>query len=133
MLGLLHIMTFVEIHANEAEPEIEKLVTDAYASTYHEAAPVVRLGKTIRWDGRMFRELCLPSGSMTLQHEDMIFHAAMMPHDRARIKIGSIQGEVFTTPPTSGGDVAARFIDCGRCRPETTIRPFYYSAYDPEA
>jgi len=61
MLGLLHIMTFVEIHANEAEPEIEKLVTDAYTSTYHEAAPVVRLGKTIRWDGRMFGAvLCLP-------------------------------------------------------------------------
>ena len=125
-------MTFIEVHANESESAMAKLIADAYTSTYNEAPPPIHLGRTIVWQERMFRELCLPFNSMALQHEDMIFHAAAMPSDRARIMIGSMQGRVFTTPPVGGAELVARFIDCGRCRPEIAIRPFSYSVYDRE-
>lgn len=125
-------MTFIEVHANESEPAMAKLIADPYTSTYNEAPPPIHLGRTIVWQERMFRELCLPSNSMALQHENLIFHAAVMPHDRAGIMVGSYHGAVFTTPPVAGAELAARVIDCGRCRPEIAIRPFSYSVYDRE-
>lgn len=125
-------MTFVEIHAGESESALEKLIAAAYTSTYHETSPVIHLGQTICWKGRMFREVRLSCGASALLAEDLIFHAAMMPHDRARIMIGSMQGKVFITPPIGDAELEARFIERGLCRPEVTIKPFHYSAYDPE-
>ena len=122
-------MTFIEVHVNEDQSALEKLVKDAYSSIgYPEGLPSFRFGRVIVWQGRMFQQL-----EVSLEFEDRIFHLWTLPADRARVQIGSIRGEVFTTPPEVEGEPAARIKEGGRCGQEYLTKPFYYSGYDHDA
>jgi hypothetical protein len=125
-------MTFIEVHINEDGRALEKLIGDAYMSLYQEAFPGLRFGQVIVWKGRMFQELQLLESSHAFAHEERIFHSWNLPDDRARMQVGSIQGDVFTTPPDSAGKLAARVKEGGRCGREHTVKPFHYSNFDHE-
>ena len=122
-------MTFIEVQINEDGQALEKLIGDAYMSVYQEAPPSFRFGRIIVWKGRLFQELQFPNSSDAFNLEDRIFRAWTLPDDRARMQVGSIQGEVFTTPPDAGGEPAARVKEAGRCGREYAVRPFHYSDF----
>jgi hypothetical protein len=124
-------MTFIEVHVNEDGLALEKLIGDAYRFIYQESPPGFRLGRIIVWQGRMFQELQFPKGADALNNEDRIFGAWTLPHGRARMQVGSIQGEVFTTPPDAGGELAARVKEGGRCGREYTVRQLHYAVANP--
>ena len=126
-------MTFIEVHINEDESALEKLIKDAYTTIYHEATPSIRFGRVIVWQGRMFQELQLPKVADLFSHEDRIFRSWKLPDGRARMQLGSTRGEVFTTPPDAGNGLAARIKEGGRCGKEYVVRPFHYSDYHDEA
>ena len=122
-------MTFVEVHVNEDQSALEKLLRDAYSSIgFPEELPSFRFGRVIVWQGRMFQQL-----EISLEFEDRILRLWTLPADRARIQIGSIRGEVFTTPPEVEGEPAARIKEGGRCGREYMVRPIHYSDYDRDA
>src|SRR5688572_30565397 len=102
-------MTFIEVHLNEDESILEQLIRDAYTSVYQEAAPRVGFGRVIVWRGRMFQQMKLP-----IEYEDGVFRSWTLPTDRARVQVGSMRGEVFTTPPEANGELAARIKEGGR-------------------
>ena len=126
-------MTFIEVHSNEDESALEKLIGDAYRAIYRQAPPSVRFGRVIVWKGRMFQELHLPKGADSFSHADRIFRSWNLPDDRARMQIGSTRGEVFTMPPDAGDELTARIKEGGRCGKEYVVRPFHYSDYRDEA
>ena len=122
-------MTFVEVHVNEEQSALEKLLRDAYSSSgFPDELPGFRFGRVIVWQGRMFQQLEIP-----IEFEDRILRLWTLPADRARIQVGSIRGEVFTTPPEVGGEPSARIIEGGRCGREYMVRPIHYSDYDRDA
>jgi hypothetical protein len=124
-------MTFIEVHANEEAAGLEKLIKDAFIAVYAATPPRVGFGRVIVWKGRMFQELQLskkpdaPRGS----YEDSILNCWRLPHERARLQLGSMQGEVFTSPPEAGAELAARIREGGRCGREYVVRSFRYYDY----
>jgi hypothetical protein len=120
-------VTFIEVHINEDQHVLETLIRDAYTSIYQETLPSFRFGRVIVWQGRLFQQL-----EIALEYEDSLLRAWTLPRDRARIQVGSVRGEVFTTPPEAEGEPAARIKEGGRCGQEYTVKPFHYSAYDDE-
>jgi hypothetical protein len=122
-------MTLIEVHHNEDQSGLEKLVRDAYSSIgYPERLPSFRFGRVIVWQGRMFQQLEVP-----IRFEDWIFRLWTLPSDRARVQVGSMRGEVFTTPPEVDGEPTARVKEGGRCGREYLVRPFHCSDYDRDA
>jgi hypothetical protein len=126
-------VTFIEVHINEDQSVLEKLIRDAYTSIYREALPSFRFRRVIVWQGRLFQQLEISSDNNALEYEDRLLRAWTLPTDRARIQVGSIRSEVFTTPPEAAGEPAARIKEGGRCGQEYTVKPFHYSDYDHEA
>jgi hypothetical protein len=136
-------VTFIEVHINEDESVLEKVIRDAHASLWAEhSAPArhpcgilaeFRFGRVIVWQGRMFQQLEFSHRGNTLTvenpipDEEKVFGLWKLP--RARIQVGSMQSEVFTTPPEAEGEPAARIKEGGECEPEYLVRPFYYSDY----
>ena len=119
-------MTFIEVHVNEDQSALEKLVREAYSSIgYPMDLPGFRFGRIIVWQGRMFQQL-----EISLEFEDWIYRLWSLPADRARVQVGSIRGEVFTTPPEAEGELAARIKEGGKCGREYLVRPFHCSDYD---
>jgi hypothetical protein len=127
-------MTFIEVHTNEDQPALEKIIKGAYAEAYRQTLPSVGFGRVILWNGRMFQELKLPKGTDPdfCSYEDRVLGCWKLPEDRARMQLGSIRGEVFTTPPEIGGELSARIREGGRCAPEYVVRPFQYSDFHDE-
>jgi len=123
-------MTFIEVHINEDQSALEKLVRDAYSSIgYPKDLPRFRFGRVIVWRCRMFLQL-----EISLEFEDWIFRLWTLPADRARVQVGSFRREVFTTPPEAEGEPAARIKEGGRCgREYKMVRPFHYSEYARDA
>jgi len=121
-------MTFIEVHIQEDELELEKLIKESYVPTHGETAPEVRLGRAILWERRTFRELRFPSDPQPLVQEDAIFRNIGIP--RTRILLGSFQGEVFTSPPAAGSEQAARVKEGGRCGREYVVKPFRFCDYE---
>ena len=122
-------MTFIEVHINEDRVVLEKLIRDAYAAIQGEALPGFRFGRVIVWEGRMFQQVELAAGPEALASEERFFQIWGLPQGRARIQVGSVRGEVFTTPPEAEGEPAARIKEGGRCAPESMVKPFRYSDY----
>jgi hypothetical protein len=119
-------MTLIEVHVNEDHPELKQLVRDAYSSIgYPQTLPSFRLGRVIIWQGRMFQQV-----EISIECEDLIFRLWNLPVNRARIQVGSMRGEVFSTPPQAECEPAARIKEGGRCGREYLVRPFYCSDYD---
>jgi hypothetical protein len=123
-------VTFIEVHINEDYSELEKSIRDAHTSRFKKAAPSVRFGRVIVWQGRMFQQLEFSGGWNALEHEDKIFCSWGPALDRARIQLGSIRGGVFTTPAEAEGEPAARIREGRRCGGENVVQPFYYLDYD---
>ena len=122
-------MTLIEVHVNEDQSGLEQLVRDAYSSIgYPETLPSFQFGRVIIWQGRMFQQL-----EISLKFEDLIFGLWNLPADRTRVQVGSMRGEVFTTPPEAGCEPAARIKEGGRCGREYLVRPFHCSGYDRDA
>ena len=126
-------MTFVEVHANEDELVLEKLIKDAYAAIWRQALPSVGFGRVIIWNGRMFQEWRFPNGAAFFSYEDRVLRCWKLPGDRGRMQIGSIRGEVFTTPPQAGDKLAARVKEGGRCGKEYMVTPFEYYDYHSDS
>jgi hypothetical protein len=126
-------VTFIEVHLNEDQSVLEKLIRDAYMSIYQEALPSVCFGRVIVWRGRMFQQLELSDDSNALEFEDRVFRCWNLPADRTRVQLGSIQGEVFTSPPEAKGEPAARIHEAGRCGREYMVKPLHSTDYDHEA
>src|SRR5687767_423978 len=104
-------MTFIEVHLNEDQSALERLVRDAYSSIgFPKELPSFRFGRVIVWQGRMFQQLEIP-----VEFEDWIFRLWTLPADRARAQVGSFRCGVFTTPPEVEGEPAARISEGGRC------------------
>src|SRR5207244_2413426 len=55
------------------------------------------------------------------EYEDRVFRCWSLPTDRTRVQVGSIQGEVFTSPPEAKGGLAARIKEAGRCGREYVV------------
>ena len=125
-------MTFIEVQIIEDLSTLEKLLREAYESIYQVDLPSFRFGRVIVWQGRMFQALELSPDSTAFEYEDRLFRTWRLPPGRARMQVGSIRGEVFTTPPEAEGETAARIKEGGRCGREYVVRPFHYSAYDRE-
>jgi hypothetical protein len=54
-------MTFVEVHVNEEQSALEKLLRDAYSSIgFPDELPGFRFGRVIVWQGRMFQQVEIP-------------------------------------------------------------------------
>ena len=97
-------MTFIEVQVNEDQSALERVVRDAYSSIgYQEGLPSLQFARVIVWQGRMFQQV-----EISLEFEDRIFGLWSLPADRARVQVGSIRGEVFTTPPEAEGEPALR-------------------------
>jgi hypothetical protein len=126
-------MTFIEVQINEDLPALEKLLREAYGSIYRVDLPSFRFGRVIVWQGRMFQALELSPDSTAFESEDRLFRTWRLPPGRARVQVGSIRGEVFTTPPEVDGEPAARIQEGGKCGREYVVRPFDYSDYDRTA
>ena len=129
-------MTFIEVHINEDKSALGKLIMDAYTATYRQippSPPSVGFGRVIVWENRIFQELKLRKGPDSFTHEERIFRSRNLPDDRARMQVGSIRGEVFTTPPDTGDELAARIKEGGRCGKEYVVRQFSCSDYHAEA
>jgi len=120
-------MTFIEVHINEDESALEKLIKDAYTAIYRHSLSSVGLGRVIVWKGRLFQELQLPKPAEFGSYEDRVIRCWNLPEGRARLQLGSIRGEVFTTPPDAGDELVARIREAGRCGKEYVVRPFHYS------
>ncbi len=129
------IMTFIEVHINEDEPALERLIKDAYMAIYRQTLPSVGFGRVIVWNGRVFQELELPKEATPdfISCEDRILRCWNLPDDRARMQVGSMRGQVFTTPPEGGNELAARIKEGGRCGREYIVRAFHYYDYHGEA
>ena len=125
-------MTFIEVQINEDLPALEKLLRDAYESIYEVNLPSFRFGRVFVWQDRIFQALEFSPDSTALESEDRLFRTWRLPLGRARVQIGTIRGEVFTTPPEIEGEFAARIQEGGRCGREYVVRPFHYSDYDRE-
>jgi hypothetical protein len=123
-------MTFIEVHPNEDKSELKEVMCDAYAALYRQAPPNIGFAQAIAWHGRIFQEVQLPKGPNAFEHENEIFYCWNLPDDRARIQVGSMRGEVFTTPPEAASELSARVHEAGRCGKEYVVRPFHYSDYD---
>jgi hypothetical protein len=122
-------MTFIEVQVNEDQAALEKLVREAYlAGGNREELPGLRFGRVMVWKGRFFQQL-----EVSLIFEDKIFSLCNLPGGRARVQVGSIRRDVFTTPPEAEGEPAARIKEGGRCGPEYLSKPFYGSDYDRDA
>ena len=121
-------MTFIEVHVNEDESLLEGVIQDCYTAIYRQALPSIAFGCVIVWEGRMFQELRFSkrAGPDFTSYEDRILRLWNVPDDRARMQLGSIRGEVFTTPPDAGRELAARIKEGGRCGKEYLVRPFRY-------
>ncbi len=120
-------MTFIEVYFNEDQRGLEKLVLDSYTAQWAHVEPdlpPLGFGRVILWGGRMFQELRLPKGPKSCTFEDLLFRCSSLP--RARMQVGSMSGEVFTTPPETESDLAARIWESGRCGREYMVRPFHY-------
>jgi len=118
-------MTLIEVHLNEDQPTLEKLVRGAYSAIgFPEELPGFRFGRVIVWQGRLFQQL-----EISLEFEDRIFGLWTLPADRARVQVGSTRGAVFTTPPEVAGQLSARFQEGGRCGRAYRVNPFHYSDY----
>lgn len=118
-------MIFIEIHNHEDPARLAQLIRDACAAIYGEPLPGFSLGRIIVWQDRKFQRLEFFSGA--LEYEDRVFYSWTLPPDRARVLVGSILGEVFTTPPAAGDASAARVKEGGRCGREYVVTPFHYS------
>jgi hypothetical protein len=131
----LGAVTFIEVHVNEDQSVLEQLIRDAYKSIYQKAPPSVRFGRVIVWSGRMFQqlELSTDSNAHAFEYEDRVFRCWSLPDDRARVQVGSIQGDVFTTPPEAKGELAARIKEGGRCGRVYMVKPFQYSDFHHES
>jgi hypothetical protein len=125
-------MTFIEVQNNEDLPALEKLLWDAYESIYQVDPPSFRFGRVIVWQDRIFQALEFSPDSTALESEDRLFRTWRLPPGKSRVQIGTIRGEVFTTPPEIEGEVAARIREGGSCGREYVVRPFHYSDYDRE-
>lgn len=124
-------MTFIEVHLNEDQRALEKLVLDSYTAQWAQVQPdlpPLGFGRVILWSGRMFQELQLPKGSLSF--EDLLFRCSPLP--RARMQVGSMSGEVFTTPPETEGELTARICEGGRCGRKYMVRPFLYGDFHNE-
>ena len=126
-------MTFIEVHINEDESVLEKLIRDAYMAIYRESLPSVGFGRVIVWNLRMFQELQFPKAAQYESYEDRVIRCWNLPDFRARVQVGSLRGEVFTTPPDAGAELAARIKEGGRCGKQYVVRPFDYADYHNEA
>jgi hypothetical protein len=126
-------MTFIEVHLNEDQRALEKLVLDSYAPQWAEVEPdlpPLGFGRVVLWSGRMFQELHLPKGPKSCTFEDLLFRCSSLP--RALMQVGSMSGEVFTTPPEAERELAARIREGGRCGREYMVRPFHYRDFRDE-
>lgn len=119
-------MTFIEVHINEDLAALEKAVREICESCFPDDVPEkqlpgFRFGRVIVWQGRMFQQV-----EISIAHEDRIFSDLWrLTPGRARIQVGSMRGEVFTTPPEAGDEPAARVVEGGRCAPSYMARPFH--------
>jgi hypothetical protein len=126
-------MIFIEVHFNEDQRALEKLVLDAYMGQWAQVQPgppPLGFGRVILWSGRMFQELQIPKGLESCAFEDLLFKCSSLP--RARMQVGSMSGEVFTTPPENEDELAARICEGGRCGREYMVRPFHYGDFHDE-
>jgi len=126
-------MTFIEVHFNEDQRALEKLILDSYSAQWGQVEPCLPplgFGRVILWSGRMFQELHLPKGPQSCKFEDLLFRCFSLP--RAKMLVGSMTGEVFTTPPETEDELAARVCEGGRCGREYTVRPFHYGDFHNE-
>ncbi len=127
------VMTFIQVHLNEDQRALEKLVRESYMTQWAQVQPglpPLGFGRVILWSGRMFQELQLPRGPESSMIEDRLFHCSSLP--RARMQLGSNRGEVFTTPPETGDDLTARICEGGGCGREYVVRPFHYADFHHE-
>jgi hypothetical protein len=116
-------MMFIEVRVDDDHALLEPLVREAHRTTgFPEVLPNFRFGRVIVWQGRMFQQL-----ETSPEAEDWIFRLCTLPAGRAKVQVGSIRGEVFTTPPEVEGEPAARIKEGGRCGREYMVRPFHYS------
>jgi len=127
-------MIFIEVHVNENNGALEKLIQEAFTGRYSQALPSVGFGRVIVWNGRMFQELQLPNDpdAPLSSYENSILYCWNLPDDRARMQVGSIRGALFTTPPETGGELAARIKEGGRCGAEYVVRPFQADEFHQE-
>ena len=127
-------MTFIEVHTGEDVPALRKIIKGAYAETYRQKLPTVRFGRVILWSGRMFQELKLPKQNAPdlSSYEDKLLRCWKLPENRARMQLGSMRGEVFTTPPETGDELSARIREGGRCGREYVVRAFQYCDFHRE-
>jgi hypothetical protein len=123
-------MTFIETYVNDDGVALVRMIRESYTAVHGVAPPILHLGRVIVWEGRVFRQLELSSGASILEFEDHLFKNWKLPGNRARIQVGSVEGEVFTTPPQEEGEPAARVKEGGRCGREYTVKPFLFSDYD---
>jgi hypothetical protein len=144
-------VTFIEVHINEDESTLEKLIRDAHTSLCDlgewseswgapcRALATFRFGRIIVWRGRMFQQLEFspggnpPTEENPVPDDEKIFRLWNLPAERARMQVGSMRGEVFTIPLEPDEEPAARIKEGGRCGSEYLIRPFHYSDYHRDA
>ena len=116
-------MLFIESPEDDDELALLGLIQDAHDPVEGGPAPVVSLGRAMHWNRRRFRELCLTGiPTRKLEQEDSLHRNWRLP--RARLLLGSCAGDVFTTPPVVGQELAARVKEGGRCGRESMVRPF---------
>ena len=120
-------MAFIEIHPNEDQARLAELIRSAYISLYGEEPAALHLGRVIAWQDRVFQQL----ETLDLEYEERLFKTWKL--SRARVQVGSVVGEVFTTPAQANGEPAARIKEADRCGREYLVKPFYYSDYGPLA
>src|SRR5262245_26175711 len=108
---------------------LERLIKESYTAMYDRTLPSVAFGRVIVCNGRLFQELKLPKSDYFFHYENEVFGCWKLPDDRARLQLGSTQGEVFTTPPETTNAMAARVKEGGRCAREYMVRPFRHYDY----
>ena len=119
-------MLYVEVHINEDLVALRAQIDEAYVAQTKEVPPLFQMGDVIVWDGRLLQRIEFQSKARALEHENSFLGCSLLR--RARVQVGSMNGEVFMVPPQDVGRLAARVTEAGASA-EYLIHPFQYSAY----
>src|SRR2546430_12900623 len=109
-------MTFIEAFPDETEAEILDDLRQAHISSYSDQGLCAfKLGQTIVWRSRTFRELIVSAAKIEEQLlcEDRLFHSFQMSQGRATLQAGGYNGFIFHSPPSSGEEAVGRVIEHG--------------------
>src|SRR5689334_1420112 len=119
-------MLYVEVCVNTDLVALKTQITEAYTARTLEVAPRFEMAEVIIWDGRLWQRIEFREESPALEYENALLQCSLLR--MGRLQVGTMNGEVFLTPPEDVMNMAARVV-AGGDSVENVIYPFRCSPY----